>query len=296
MVQRLPSLNALRAFEAVARLQSVGKAAAELHVTHGAVSRQIRVLGTELGAHLFDRQGRGLVLTEHGRRLRDGVSAAFVQLQEACARVHGTAASAPLVLGVPGSVLARWLIPRLPRLTQALPELAINLAVVDTTPAPALPGLDAALLLMGPQRPPGWRVRVLAPERIAPVFSPAHPRAAALRRARITDLFREPLLHTRSHPQAWPDWARAQRVAARRLVFGQAFEHLYFMLEAAVAGLGVAIAPQQLVATDLAAGRLLAPWPFRATHVSWALCNARTADDARLQGLAAWLQHELALP
>jgi DNA-binding transcriptional LysR family regulator len=293
MTRPLPSLNALRAFEAAARRESMTLAAAELHVTHGAVSRHIRALEAELGAALFIREGRGLTLTAAGRRLRDSASGAFEQLRSCCEDLRRGKRGAPLVIGCSGSVLARWVIPRLERLGRDLPSLKLHLSAVEATPPPAMPGLDAALLIAELPCPPSWQVHVLAPECIGPVLSPRHPHGAALREANLAALGKEALLHTSSRPQAWPTWARAQRVAIGRLHFGQSFEHLYYLLEAAAAGLGVAIAPRQLVADDLAAGRLIAPWGFRATHANWVLCAPRSSADPRLAALAAWLQREL---
>jgi DNA-binding transcriptional LysR family regulator len=294
MSRSLPSLNALRAFEAAARLESVSRAGDELHVTHGAVSRQIRALEAELGVVLFTREGRGLALTPAGLRLRDGAAAAFAQLRQCCEDLRRETDRAPFVLACSGSVLARWVIPRMDRLGRDLPQLNLHLSAVEGTPAPAFPGLDAALLLAEPPWPAAWQVHELATERIGPVFSPRHPRQAALRKADVRELCGEALLHTTSRPQAWPAWARAQRIAASRLHYGASFEHLYYLLEAAVAGLGVAIAPQQLVADDLAAGRLLAPWGFRATRARWALCTTSRGNDTRTAALATWLRQELA--
>ncbi|HET7932197.1 MAG TPA: LysR family transcriptional regulator [Rhodanobacteraceae bacterium] len=294
MARELPPLNALRAFEAAARLESATRAAAELHVTHGAVSRQIRALEDTLGLAVFSREGRGLTLTPAGRRLRDATSAAFDQLRACCDQLRRDLDAAPLVLGCPGSVLARWMIPRLERMRRELPALTLNLSVAEAFPKPALPGLDAALMIAEPASLSAWRVHTLASELIAPVFSPHHPRAAALRKANSATLASEALLHTASRPQAWPAWARAQRVALGKLRFGQSFEHLYYMLEAAVAGLGVAIAPQRLVADDLAAGRLIAPWKFRATEASWVLCTPKSSSDPRIASLVDWLRQALA--
>jgi len=295
MARDLPSLNALRAFEAAARLESATRAASELHVTHGAVSRQVRALETELGTALFNREGRGLTLTAAGRRLRDGASKAFDRLRSCCEEVRRETTRAPLVLGCPGSVLARWVIPRLERLGRDLPSLKLHLSAVEAPPSPSMSGLGAALLIAEPPWPSAWQVHVLAPECIGPVLSPRHPRFAKLRKGDLAALGKEALLHTSSRPQAWPAWARARRVAVGGLHFGQGFEHLYYLLEAAVAGLGVAIAPRQLVADDLAAGRLVAPWGFGETRASWALCAPKSSVDPRLRALAAWLKHELAL-
>jgi DNA-binding transcriptional LysR family regulator len=129
MSRKLPSLNALHAFEAAARLESVTRAASELHVTHGAVSRQIKALEADLGKALFTREGRGLALTPAGMRLRDATGAAFQQLEESWSDLRRDSAPSALVLGCPGSVLARWVIPRLPRLSRELPELKLHLVV-----------------------------------------------------------------------------------------------------------------------------------------------------------------------
>ena len=126
IVRDLPSLNALRAFEATARLGSVNRAAEELHVTHGAISRQLRVLEEALGQPLFVRQGRGIALTVAGEQLQDRVSGAFDQLRDAWTELQRGREDAPFVLGCAGSVLARWVIPRLERLERDLPTLRLQ--------------------------------------------------------------------------------------------------------------------------------------------------------------------------
>ena len=292
--RELPSLNALRAFEAAARLESVSRAAAELHVTHGAVSRQIRALEEKLGHHLFQRQGRGIALTIAGLRLRDSVGAAFDQLHDAWATLCQDRAQAPFVLGCPGSLLARWVIPRLERLNSELPDIKLHLVAHEGHFDSNLGGLDAALLLADPPWPSAWQSHSLAPERIGPVFSPRHAHGAALRQAPVQALLHEPLLHTASRPQAWPHWAQAQGLNPQRLRYGQGFDHLYYLLEAAVAGLGVAVAPEQLVADDLAAGRLLAPWGFSPTRAEWLLAAPPRSADPRIARLVTWLRAELA--
>jgi DNA-binding transcriptional LysR family regulator len=123
MTRPLPSLNALRAFEVAARTESMTRAAAELHVPHGAVSRHIRALEAELGTSLFTREGRGLTLTPAGRRLRDSASGAFEQLRSCCEDLRREKRGAPLVIGCSGRVLARWVIRRLERVGRDLPSL-----------------------------------------------------------------------------------------------------------------------------------------------------------------------------
>jgi DNA-binding transcriptional LysR family regulator len=293
MRQDLPPLNALRAFEAAARLNSISQAADELHVTHGAVSRQVRALEEHLGVALFSKEGRGLKLTDAGARLREVSTDLFSRLRSTCAELQQGQADAPLVLACPGSLLARWFIPRLDRLNRELPELRLQLSASEGELDPRRAGVDATLWFAEPPWPADMQVFELAAERIGPVLSPRYAHFAALHLAPAATLLSEPLLHTSSRPQAWPSWASSNALDASALKLGQGFEHLYYLLEAAAAGLGVAIAPQQLVADDLSAGRLVAPWGFVETSARLALWRPLRNRDPRVERLARWLQEEL---
>ncbi|RMR04705.1 Transcriptional regulator TrpI [Pseudomonas savastanoi pv. glycinea] len=293
MSHDLPPLNALRAFEATARLNSVSQAAEQLHVTHGAVSRQLKVLEEHLGVALFVKEGRGLKLTDAGVRLRDASGDAFDRLRAVCAELSQSIEDAPFVLGCSGSLLARWFIPRLGRLNADLPDLRLHLSAGEGDLDPRRPGLDALLVFAEPPWPADMQVFELASERIGPVLSPHFSRYAQLQQASVEELLNETLLQTTSRPQAWPSWAQQNGIDPKALQYGQGFEHLYYLLEAAVAGLGVAIAPEPLVADDLRAGRLVAPWGFKETPAQLALWVPKRAADGRAQSLANWLKNEL---
>ncbi|MCU1718666.1 LysR family transcriptional regulator [Pseudomonas sp. 5P_3.1_Bac2] len=293
MSQDLPPLNALRAFEASARLGSLSLAAAELHVTHGAISRQIRSLEEHLGFSLFSKEGRGLKLTDNGLRLRDVSSEVFTRLRSTCAELQQGQADAPFVLACPGSLLARWFIPRLDQLNRDLPQLRLHLSASEGELDPRRSGVDATLWYAEPPWPADMQVYELAAERIGPVLSPRYGRFAELHQASPATLLNEPLLHTLNRPQAWPSWAASNGLDASQLRLGQGFEHLYYLLEAAAAGLGVAIAPQQLVADDLSAGRLVAPWGFVQASARLALWVPARSLDKRAQLLAQWLRGQL---
>ncbi|SFT97795.1 LysR family transcriptional regulator [Pseudomonas marincola] len=293
MSRELPPLNALRAFEAAARLSNLSLAADELHVTHGAVSRQVRALEEHLGLALFVKDGRGLKLTDAGVRLRDTSSEVFARLRSVCAELQQGQANAPFVLACPGSLLARWFIPRLDRLNRELPELRLQLSASEGELDPRRSGVDATLWFAEPPWPADMQVFELATECIGPVMSPRYSRYPQLHGAPAASLLGEPLLHTISRPQAWPSWAHSNALNPADLQLGQGFEHLYYLLEAAAAGLGVAIAPQQLVADDLAAGRLVAPWGFVETPARLALWVPSRLLDKRAQLLAQWLRNEL---
>ncbi|MEH6388041.1 MULTISPECIES: LysR family transcriptional regulator [Pseudomonas] len=293
MTSRLPSLNALKAFEAAASLESVSQAADRLNVTHGAVSRQIRTLEDELGVRLFEKAGRGVRLTPAGKRLRDGSRDAFELLRATCAEIAELRVGAPFLLACPGSLLARWFIPRLDRLNAELPGLNLHLSASEGELDPRRSGVSATLLFAAPPWPADMHLYPLLGERIGPVFSPGYAGAAALQGKPSAVLAGEPLLHTLSRPQAWTDWARAAGLDAASLQTGQGFEHLYYLLEAALAGLGVAIAPELLVADDVASGRLLAPWGFVETANQLALWVPARQPQRQAEALADWLKTNL---
>lgn len=287
----LPSLNALRAFDTTARTLNMSAAADQLNVTHGAVSRQIRQLEEQLGMTLFDRAGRGVRLTQAGIRLADTTHHVFSQLEQTCDQLRRAAEGAPFVLGCSGSFLARWFIPRLDQLKRDCPGLELHLTAADED-QPLRTGVDAALRFATPPWPAGQAVIELASERIGPVLRPdLLPETGADITPNL--LPRLPLLETLSRPQAWPEWCRQQQLEPSGLNIAQSFEHLNYMLEAALVGLGVAIAPEYLVEEDLRTGRLIAPWGFIETDALLTLWLPDNSKDPRTDQLADWLKQHL---
>ena len=295
MQQSMPPLSALRAFEATARLGSVTAAADELSVTHGAVSRQLRSLDEHFGVMLFAKAGRGIELTHHGERLYHGIGEAFTRLRDSCADLKRDVEEAPFTLACPGSLLARWLIPRLDRLQHDLPQLKLQVVVSESELPAKQDNISATLAFSGPPWPAEVDVVELMAEQICAVVSPRLE--AKLDPAQPDTLFSSKLLHTASRPQAWPQWATAQGLELAHLEEalrqGQGFDHLYYLMEAAVAGLGVAIAPKLLVEDDLKSGRLTAPWGFIETPAKLCLWLPRHHNSQRSEQLAEWLKREL---
>ncbi|MFC7366783.1 LysR family transcriptional regulator [Vreelandella zhaodongensis] len=295
MQHSMPPLSALRAFEATARLGSVTAAANELNVTHGAVSRQLKSLDEHFGVALFAKVGRGLVLTHHGEQLQSGVGEAFSRLRDSCAALKHEVEETPFTLACPGSLLARWLIPRLDRLHRELPELKLQVVVSDTEQLGKPSDASATLAFTEPPWPADMAVIPLMSEQICAVVSPAL--AAQIDSAKPASLFANKLLVTASRPQAWPQWANAkgleQRALEDALQQGQGFAHLYYLIEAAVAGLGVAIAPKLLVEDDLSSGRLIAPWGSIETPARLCLLLPKHANVRRSEPLAEWFKQAL---
>ncbi|OJA05168.1 LysR family transcriptional regulator [Halomonas sp. QHL1] len=295
MQHSMPPLSALRAFEATARLGSVTAAADELSVTHGAVSRQLKSLDEHFGVALFVKSGRGIALTPHGERLQSGVGEAFARLKDSCAVLKHEVEEAPFTLACPGSLLARWLIPRLDRLNRELPQLKLKVVVSESEQPGKQTDVSATLAFSEPPWPENVEVMELMAEQICAVVSPQL--AAHIDTAKPATLLANKLLYTASRPQAWPQWANAQGLELAQLEEalskGQGFDHLYYLMEAAVAGLGVAIAPKLLVEDDLKSGRLIAPWGSIETPARLCLWLPNQTNSYRSEPLAAWLKREL---
>lgn len=284
----LPSLDDLRAFETVARLGSVRAAAGELSLTHGAVSRRVAKLSEDLDLRLFEPAGRGLRLTRDGAALSEATTKAFALIADSLTAIRAASEPAPIVLSCERSLAMRWLIPQLSAFQDRHPAIEIHLSTgggsLDFTRERvtlAIRRLDFAL-------DPAWAVRELMPERVGPVLAPG------LRdRFGLGDYV---ALGSRTRPKAWADWLDAHpQVPRPRSV--QLLDHHFLMTEAALGGLGVALAPEILVRGDVALGRLAAPHKFVPDGTLYGLIHPRAAglsDGA--ETLCAWLQAEAMTP
>jgi DNA-binding transcriptional LysR family regulator len=251
-----PSLNALRAFEAVARLRSMTLAAHELCVTHGAISRQIKSLEETLGITLIERSAQSSDPTPEGARLAEGLSAAFNLIDASIEQLKPE----PLTLSCSASVMMYWLIPRIAGFHQRYPQTELQFNMNYDQIDFVRDKISVAIRASTIEPPKDALTRTLMDEWIGPVCSPAYAKAQGLVMPR--DLARAALLSTRTRPEAWSDWFRATGFDATPQEFSGAYEHFYLMIQAAVCGLGVALVPQMLVMNDLISGKLCAPFGF----------------------------------
>lgn len=253
-MRRLPPLNALQTFETVARHRSFTRAAEQLCVTQGAVSRQIQALEDYFGFALFTRHAKGLTLTLEGEMLLPTVRDCFARIEEVSARL--TRQRTGLALKVPTCVM-RWIVPKIMRFQAECPDVQLQITTtwghsVDFQAEP----FDAAIIY-GQTVGDDVHAVPLFDERLTPVCSPELLQTTPL--ARAADLARHTLLHpTRDHRdwRMWLDYANVQGVDAS---LGQSFESLDMATNAAAHGFGVAIGDCELIADDLAAKRLMAP-------------------------------------
>jgi DNA-binding transcriptional LysR family regulator len=259
MRRRIPSTQALTCFEAAARHQSFTRAAQELALTQGAVSRQVAVLEQQVGVALFRRTRHGMSLTPAGRDYARQVAQRLTALERDTLDLMGRRGEGDSVtLGCVPTLAARWLIPRLPLLARDHPGLQVHL---EARSRPFLFGdaaIDGAVFAGTPEQAAQWagtRATLLFAEESVPVCSPALlPGRKALSPARIAAL---PLLQPSTRPEAWRLWFDAQGVEAEGAMAGPRYELFSMQAAAAECGLGVALVPLLLVQQELARGTLV---------------------------------------
>lgn len=299
-MKSLPPLNALKVFEAAARHMSFTKAADELHVTPGAVSQQIKALEDYIGGRLFRRTKRALLLTDAAQASLPILREAFDKLEEASRILTARGDSKRLTVSVAPSLAAKWLVPRLDRFHERMPEVEVwisaDMEVVDF----AVDDIDLAIRY-GAGRYPGLEVELLMEEQILPVCSPRlltgqHPLRAP------PDLEHHPLLHDGSPEQEdlaatnWAMWLKAAGVVDVDAKRGAKFNQSSLVIEAAVAGKGVALAKSTIALADLEAGRLVAPFDLTTpSNFSYYLVHpASKSRNAGVKAFKKWLHDEAA--
>lgn len=298
MARALLPLNALRAFEAAARHLSVSRAADELSVTPGAVSQQIKLLEDLVGGPLFRRESRGLQLTDLGRAaapvLRDG----FERLMDGSALLREPPRRRQVSVSVTPSFAAKWLMPRLDDFHAAHPEIEVWISA-DMEPVDLSESEIDLAVRYGPGGYASVVEELLMSESVLPVCAPALMKGERPIRG-PEDLTSHPLLHDAS-PDAdvdrpdWAMWLKARGVRHPDPRRGSRFNQSSLLIEAALAGRGVALAKRTLAQADLMAGRLVAPFPDGSETVGYAYHLIRRRDRApsrSAQAFADWLKRQ----
>lgn len=296
--RRLPPLNALRAFESAARHLNFSRAADELSVTPGAVSQQIQNLEDYVGASLFKRTPRGLLLTDSAQIALPALREAFDRLAEAAGLLTAAVDGRRLTLTAPPSFAAKWLVPRLGGFEAAHPQVDVWLSADINLVDFASSDVDLAIRYgAGPY--PGLEVIRLMGESVLPVMSPELMASGPVREP--ADLTHHVLLHDGSPvaDESCPDWAMwlaARGVKGFDAGRGPRLNQSSLVIEAAVAGRGVALAKRALAQDDLDAGRLIAPIGV-STSVDFAYFVAHPKAKGRLpqvKAFVAWIKAEAA--
>jgi LysR family glycine cleavage system transcriptional activator len=290
-MRRLPPLNALRAFEAAARLRSFSAAARELGVTHGAVSRQVRILEQFLGGRLFSPSGRGLEPTDLGLRFAAEIGVALDRIASATEQVLEPSAARLIRINALPTFTFHWLFPRLGAYQRLYPNIETRLS----TSSQGLRELGSTYDVVIRRRPMtrgGYQCLRLLDDFGTPVCTPELLKERPL--AKPSDLSRHTLLLSDTHAGSWEEWLAAAGAAMpkKRL----RFEHYHVLLQAALEGLGVTLAPAVFVEEELRSGRLVVAFDeprarFRSFYV---LFRTDGPNQQRIKTFVTWLLDEAA--
>ena len=298
MTARLAHLNALRAFEATARLGSYVRAADELAVTAAAVGQQVRMLEEHFGSALFERQGKKLVLTEAARAVLPDIKDAFDRLAQAANRLRETRHADLVTITLPRSFTAKWLIPRIEAFSMAHPEVDLRLDTTDRL-VDLLRENIAVGIRYGIGRYPGLDATLLMADEVFPVCSPSL--LTRMRKLREPDdlahfkLIHDTTMESHTSFPTWTTWlkaAGARKVDARR---GLRVNSPIMALQAAIDGQGVALARTVTAADDLREKRIIRPFRFAcATNYSYYLLYpAGLPLSQAASAFCRWLKNEV---
>jgi len=296
MGRRLPPLNALRAFEAAARHLSFTKAADELAVTQAAVSYQIKQLEDHIGRPLFRRLTRSLALTEAGAELLPAVADAFERIRAAVARLEERRDGGVLSISTLPTFATQWLVPRLGHFQLMRPDIAVRLDASARLVDLEGEGYDVGIR-SGRGEWPGLSAEKVVDYRMTPLLSPAL--AERLDGARApADLLRVPIIGSLDTEDAkdWRAWFRLSGMEVAALPPGPTFDTQAMAAQAAMAGQGAAMLCPTFFAGDIAAGRLLVPFPDLVLEPGiayWLVFATKRAEEPNIQAFRAWIRREI---
>lgn len=289
MPHQLPPLNALRVFEVTARAASYTEAARELHLTHGAISRQIQLLEEALGQPLFRKEGQRMVATNHAKAFAREISAAFDHISDAARRYGKRASTKVIRVNAPATLAMRWLIPRLPAFRERHPHVEVRVSTAFTN-EPALRGSFDVGIRRAAEDRAQFEVLPLFTEQTTVIASPACLQQRRIRKPK--DLAQSAWLSTESRPGDWENWLAAAGCANLRPAQTLRFDHFFVTLQAVVDGMGFGIGPFPTLASDLELGRIVTPFPeVRSKGSEYFAVVPRDSDKPKfLRDFLEWLE------
>ena len=294
MFDRLPPLQTLRAFEAAARLLSMTRAAEELHLTHGAISRHIRTLEDDLGTPLFLRLTRRIVLTAAGAEFHAVVARLLGELASKAQRLRGDDTDKRLTVSTSVSFASKWLAPRLSGLRAAYQPFDVLMDVTDVNVDLRQGHVDTAIRYGFGRYPNAMAERILE-ETVTPVCSPDYL-AACGGLEQPVQLLNTNLLHEVGMMANWEQWFALAGLGKKRPTRGPSYSHGSMAVEASIRGEGVALGRNTLVADDIAACRLVAPFPelrLKAERGYDFVYRIGERDHPKVMVLRNWLAREI---
>lgn len=293
MRRRLPPLISLRYFEAAARHLSFTKAADELCVTQAAVSHQIKALEEWLGVPLFVRLNRAIKLTDSGQKFSGPLTEAFDILENVTSEVLLREIDSALTIATFDSIASAWLVPRLKGLRALYPELNVHIRIIDKYSDFIDDDIDLEIRY-GDGNWPKFHVTKLAEEDLYPVCSPQFLDVRSPLR-NPSDLLKYKLIHDETMT-SWQQWLIAAGVSNPQLDDSLSMNHSHLVMQAAIAGEGIALGRSVLVQDALKNGSLIIPleYSLKSDFAYYIVCPKNTAEQIWVSSFREWLESEVA--
>lgn len=288
MKRNMPPLNHLRAFEAAVRHESFTRAADELHVTQGAISRHVRQLEGYLGFELFERTNNNLAVAHEARHFCETLTRAFNEIDRAAQTLRQSHRRTMLRIHGTTNFMVRWLIPRLPGFQAAQPRIEVRLSSGREDVGFGADGVDAAIRF-GRGHWAGCHADPLFAVEMVPVCTPELAARLALREPQ--DILRATVYHTYLRRDEWPRWFRlvsAQPFAPAAAAY---LDDAVVMLQCVLAGMGIGLAHRHYVLDELRNGRLVIPFdvPLRHRSAFYFVCAEDALRTPAVAGFRSWL-------
>lgn len=296
MRRYLPPLNAIRTFEAAARHLSFSRAAEELAVTQGAVSKQIKLLESHLETTLFERQNGRISLTEQGLEYLPAVTSALDSLAIATRKIStGRESQERLAIDVIPSLASLWLIPRLEDFHKSQPHIQVEMSAGDGSINFANSNADLAIRCLHQSQAPG-NAQLLFDERLLLVASPDYLEANPV--TDVNDILSQRVIPQTTRRYMWDQFLRQFGINRCKLNYGVKSEHFFISLQSIKAGLGLGLLPEFLISKELATGELV--HVLRLSHAShygyFVLSPGYKVNLHKVQCFVSWLQQQLREP
>lgn len=283
---KLPALTAFHFFTVAARTQSFVHAARLLHVTHGAVSRQVRQLEESIGVELFERRNRAIFLNDAGKLLYNLTGPFFEQLESTVYRLQRESREETLVVSCEPTIAMKWLIPRLPDFHAAHPNLQLQLLAAGGPIDFLRSGADVAVRRDDFYWDDSIHAQTICEEWIGPVCAPS-------RWGQGQQLDGMPLLRSKTRPMAWENWMRLSGASAPSSMKLE-YEHFYLCVQAAASGLGASISSALMVQDELRSSQLIAPFGFVRDGSKYCLLSPKPfKESAKCTAFLEWITAQM---
>tara|TARA_R110000764_G_scaffold110653_2_gene197321 strand:+ start:27276 stop:28202 length:927 start_codon:yes stop_codon:yes gene_type:complete len=291
-MRKLPPLKALHAFEAAARHESVTKAAAELNVSHSAISQQIKILEQHFNQKLFQKRGNGIELTPKARNFLKDVTESLDQIAVASENLSISNVVNRISVNATPTFSVQWLVPRVAEFQRQFPRIEVRTETSTTDLLGKDYDTSDVIIRRFPMKRTGMECTRILDDITVAVAAPSLLETVAL--AEPADLLRFKLLHIKSRISAWPNWFRKAGIETSQTLSGQIFDHIFLGLASARSGAGICLCPRVLVEDELKSGRLVELFPelYVVGPGFYALYDTKSRNLRNVQRLIDWLKHD----